>query len=99
VKTYTIVVDGVPVAAFRARDDTEAVGMPVQLWGLHDSPFRDHKPKGEITTRPSTIAEREKWTRMSVPCEEAHDEEDEVDSSPDSLVPLVEDEEENAENG
>ena len=98
-RTYTIVIDGEPVTAFRAKDDAEATSFPARLWG-EDSPLRDFKPKGEITTRPATVSERQKWTRASIASEEAIlDEDDEIErhaaASPDGLlVQLGEDEDE-----
>ena len=95
-KTYTILIDGKPAQAFRAKNDDEAARVPEALWG-EGSPLHTHRPKGLITVRPATVDERQKWTWASVDrVDDDNDDEYETDLrwDPDNLVvPLGEEEE------
>ena len=69
-KIYTIVVDGTPKLAFRAKDDAAADGWPKR--GIGQLCVRRYE--GALTVRPATIPEQAEWRAQSVAMEELDDE-------------------------
>jgi hypothetical protein len=53
-KTYTLEIDGVPKYVVRAKDQAEAIARMMD------------RASENISIRPSTLREREAWTRQSV---------------------------------
>jgi hypothetical protein len=99
-KTYTMVIDGEPVTAFRARDDAEAASFPERLWGP-DSFIGTGQKVRSPCDRPRYRSGRSRHVRVSAPRRNAlHEADDEMRkrhaaANPDGLlVPLDETEEE-----
>jgi hypothetical protein len=69
-KTYTLEIDGMPVIAYRAKDDEDAYHTAAR----ENAGWWVHRLNGKSATiRPATIPEQAAWRSLSVKTQEARE--------------------------